>query len=145
MSVFRIFENFLSCKCIICAFFWKYIVLKNRLHSQTPCKPNKYDFKSGRVHGPIVCAVYPGSNFWLNQTGIFAVHTPLLFPSLDFCLYPLPVWDSLPSPFYHPFFQPTVGSTSLGIIICIAHLKHKLAHILIILSEYRSCLFEVVP
>ena len=38
------------------------------------CKPNKHSCKSGRVHAPTACAIYPGSNFWIYQTGIFAVH-----------------------------------------------------------------------
>lgn len=63
MNVFKICENSLSCTYIICAFFGKYVILKNRLLKKILCKPNKHNCKSGRVRGPTVCAIYPGSNF----------------------------------------------------------------------------------
>ena len=53
--------------------------IKKQITLKVLCKPSEHSCKSGRVHGPIACAIYPGSNFWIYQTGILAVHIPLLF------------------------------------------------------------------
>lgn len=92
---------------------------------------NKLNYKSFRAHGPSVYAIYPGSNFWLSQAGILTIHTShfLSWAFASTCLEFSP---------YYSDFQLTVGCASLAIMICITHLNHKLAYILIIFYKYRS-------
>lgn len=108
------------------------------------CKPKKHSCKSGRVHGPTACAIYPGS----SQISEYIKLVYLLFiPLCYFFLGLLPV-SSACLEFSPHTVLPFSLSTQCGLHFFsdfTTHLNHKLARILIILPKYRSCLFAVVP
>lgn len=140
MSVFKVCENSLCWVYTYNLYIFLEVYFLKIEYLKILCMSYQHNCKSCRVHGTAVCPLYLGPGFWLNRAGVLPVH-------LCYCsrLCPLPVCSPLPPPFRHSVFQSAVGCASVAVMICIAHLNHKLTHILLTLYKYRSYFFNVLP